>query len=74
MKRLMKRLDREPNRVYIRLMIYNWKQNGWPKFEYNPSAVEGDLFTFANLTGQISGCVQGLDKAAQSETIMDMWL
>ena len=55
-------------------MTYNWQQNGWPTFEYNLSAVEGDLFTFANLSGQISGCVQGFDKDVQSETIIDMMI
>ena len=72
--RLIESLDGEPNMVYIRLMNYNWQQNGWPEFEYNLADVEGDIFTFTDLSGQISGVVQGLEKGIQSETIVDVMI
>lgn len=55
-------------------MKYNWQQKGWPTFECNLSTLEDDLFTFADLSGQISGCLQGLEKDVQSETIVDMMI
>lgn len=60
--------------MYIRLMKYNWQQNGWPTFEYDLSAVERELFTFADLAGQVSGVLQGLEKSVQSETLVDMMI
>lgn len=55
-------------------MKYNWQHNTWPTFEYNLSTLEEDLFAFADLSGRISGCLQGLEKGIQAETIVDMMI
>lgn len=57
--------------MYIRLMRYNWQNKQWPEFEYDISGIEGGLLTFADLSGQISGVVLGLEKADQSEAVID---
>jgi len=52
-------------------MKYNWQQNQWPKFDYSLSDIEGDLLLFADLAGQISGVVRGLEEADQSEAVVE---
>ena len=72
--RLINCFDYEPNRVYIRLMKYNWQYKQWPEFEYDKSGIEGDLLTFADLSGQISGVVKGLGSTLQVEAVVDVMI
>ena len=55
-------------------MKYNWQFSQWPEFKYDLSEIEGDLLTYADLSGQISGAVKGLEDDAQSETIIDIMI
>ncbi len=52
-------------------MKYNWQFDQWPEFDYDLSEIEGDLLTFADLSGKISGVMQGLEVSRQSETVID---
>lgn len=53
-------------------MKYNWQQKDWRKFQYETTSIEGLLFEFAERTGRISGILEGLPEAMQTETMINM--
>lgn len=63
---------REPIRWYIRLMKYNWQQPDWPNFQYDLSAVEGDLLLFLEKSGRIGGLLDAMPDDLQAETVVEM--
>lgn len=62
----------EPNKLYNRLMSYNWQQKDWPNFTYDFHSIEDDLFLFAQKTGHVTGILKALPEDAQQETIIDV--
>ncbi|MFA7174223.1 MAG: DUF4172 domain-containing protein [Kiritimatiellia bacterium] len=55
-------------------MKYNWQHKRWPEFEYDISGIEGELLTFADLSGQISGVVNGLGSILQVDAVIDVMI
>ncbi len=53
-------------------MKYNWQQKDWRKFQYETTFVEMLLFEFVERIGRISGILEGLPKAMQTETMINM--
>tara|TARA_R110002012_G_scaffold286628_1_gene478263 strand:- start:7646 stop:8749 length:1104 start_codon:yes stop_codon:yes gene_type:complete len=53
-------------------MKYNWQQKDWRNFQYDTTAVEELLFEFSERTGRISGVLEGLPEAIQTETMINM--
>ena len=53
-------------------MTYNWQQPDWPDFKYDLREIEDLLFTFAERAGRVSGLLDALPEAAQTETTLDM--
>ncbi|WP_258137355.1 Fic family protein [Mucilaginibacter phenanthrenivorans] len=61
----------EPNRINIRLTMYNWQQKDWPNFTYNSSEIEEKLYLFSEKTGLISGVLKSLPENSQMDTIVE---
>ena len=74
LNRLINMLLFEPNICSNRLMQYNWQQSDWPDFCYDVTAVQDDLFAFADKSGQVSGLLKALPDQAQSEAILDVMI
>lgn len=53
-------------------MSYNWQQNDWTDFKYDPSAVEDIVLAFAEKVGVVSGIIGALPENIRSEAIIDM--
>lgn len=53
-------------------MTYNWQLPDWPEFQYDLTAIEEQLFLFAEKAGHISGLMQGLPNRTQEEAILDL--
>jgi Fic family protein len=53
-------------------MTYNWQLHDWPEFQYDLTAIEDQLFLFAEKAGHISGLMQGLPNRTQEEAILDL--
>lgn len=55
-------------------MKYNWQQDDWPHFPYQPDQFTEELFEFAHLTGHLQGLRKGLpaelDTDAQVERLI----
>jgi len=60
----------EPNNAYIRLMTYNWQQEDWPNFTYDPKRIEEVLFMFAEQAGRISGMEGALPEGDKMDIIV----
>lgn len=54
------------------MVRYNWQQNDWPRFSFELSKAEDDLFSFAQRVGHISGILKALPEETQMEAIIDM--
>jgi Fic family protein len=50
-------------------MKYNWQQGGWPRFEYDLSAVEDMLLAFAEETGHMTGVLNALPPDLETESL-----
>lgn len=53
-------------------MIYNWQQPEWPNFTYSLENVEELLFNYMSHAGQLEGYLEGLDRAEQIETVIQI--
>lgn len=53
-------------------MKYNWQQKDWSNFQYSTEAVEDLLYDFSQLTGRISGVLQGFSETEQAETMINL--
>lgn len=53
-------------------MRYNWQQKNWPNFQYRTNSIEDKLFDFAQRTGRISGVLEGLSEAEQTEALVNL--
>ena len=62
----------EPNKLPNGLMKYNWQQKDWPNFQYHTDVIEDLLFDFAQRTGRISGVLEGLSEAEQTEAMINL--
>ena len=51
-------------------MIYNWQKPEWPNFTYSLENVEDLLFDYMSRVGQLEGYLEGLDREAQLETVI----
>lgn len=55
-------------------MRYNWQQEDWPHFRYDPAVVQDDLLAFADKAGQVSGALKGLPEGTRTEAIIDLMI
>lgn len=62
----------EPNKPYIRLMLYNWQLSDWPDFTYQPGISEKLILEFLVKSGQISGILTGFPKDNQTELALEI--
>ena len=62
----------EPNKLYIRLMSYNWEQSDWPTFTYKEGKAGKILLDFLMKSGQMSGVLTGLAEGNQTELLLEM--
>jgi len=62
----------EPNKIFNRLMKYNWKQKDWPNFQYKTNTIEDSLFDFAQRTGRISGVLDGFSESEQTDAMINL--
>lgn len=53
-------------------MKYNWQQNDWTIFQYDPTGIDDTLFTLAERAGRVSGLLEGLSEDTKTETIINM--
>ena len=60
--------------AFIWLMPYNWQQSDWPNFTYEVGEIEGDLITFADKAGQITGMLKGLSETDRIEAMIQSML
>src|SRR6188768_230018 len=51
---------------------YNWEQSDWPTFKYSLSAIEDDLFLFAEKTGKVTGSLNALPDETKLEAVVEM--
>jgi hypothetical protein len=56
----------------IFLKRYNWEQPDWPTFKYSLSAIEDDLFLFAEKTGKVTGSLNALPDETKMEAVVEM--
>src|SRR4051812_23808206 len=63
----------EPNTDYNWLtMKYNWQQSDWPKFRYDPTAFQPDLYRYAEATGRLAGSFPHLSPEMQEQAILEL--
>ncbi len=65
-------LFNEPNRGYKQLMKYNWQQNDWPNFSYNPAELDKLILKFSEKIGRIGGLLDALPEDTQTDTLIDI--
>lgn len=67
-------LDFEPIIRDNRLMekSYNWQQKDWPNFRYDPSIIEGQIVSFAQKSGRLTGLLTALPESNQTESVVDL--
>src|SRR5690625_5045344 len=51
---------------------YNWQQSDWRNFTYSLDGLEGELFSFAEKIGRITGKWQSLPEDTQQEAVINM--
>lgn len=54
------------------MAVYTWQQDAWPGFRYQEQELEGDLFSFAERIGRVSGTYQALPEQAQQEALVQL--
>jgi Fic family protein len=53
-------------------MKYNWQQNYWPEFNFDPNKIEDTILLFMEKTGRVDGLLSALPESLQTETIIDI--
>lgn len=54
-------------------MLYNWQLKNWPHFTFELSgSCEKNLLSFAEITGRVSGLIEGLSEPVKLETVIEM--
>lgn len=53
-------------------MKYNWQQDDWPKFRYNPKELDALLLEFSEKIGRIGGLLDALPEGTQTDTLIDI--
>ena len=51
---------------------YNWQQKDWPNFRYDPSIIEGQIVSFAQKSGRLTGLLTALPESNQTESVVDL--
>lgn len=64
----------EPNKLYIRLMDYNWQQQDWPFFKFEAADIESVQIDFGLKSGQTEGKLDGLSEEEQNSIIVDIMI
>ncbi|RLJ80597.1 Fic family protein [Pedobacter alluvionis] len=64
----------EPNKLYIRLMQYNWELPTWPNFTFSIKEIEQYLYDFAQETGEVNALLKSLPDDVRQETLLEMIL
>ena len=52
-------------------MNYNWQLPDWPKFKYDIKGLEPQLLSYAQISGKLSGTLEGLGAPLRDETLID---
>ncbi|MGZ0707611.1 Fic family protein [Coraliomargarita sp. W4R53] len=55
-------------------MQHNWQFADWPSFRYDLTDLEADLLEYVDRAGLVSGAVQALPEAEQSDTIIEVMI
>ena len=53
-------------------MKYNWQQNDWPNFRYNPAELDTLILKFSEKIGRIGGLLDALPEGTQTDTLIDI--
>jgi Fic family protein len=53
-------------------MKYNWQQNDWPNFSYNPTELDALILEFSEKIGRIGGLLDALPEGTQTDTLIDI--
>ena len=62
----------EPNKLYIRLICYNWELPDWPDFSYHQPISEKLHAGFLFKSGHFFGFLKGFPKNNQTELILEV--
>ena len=55
-------------------MYYNWQQEGWPEFQFDPGIVEDIQLKFLLKSGQSSGRFSGITEAKKDQLLVEILL
>ncbi len=61
----------EPIKTNNRLMTYNWQQNDWPDFRFDPSAFADVLIECAEQSGKLAGLWAALTREGQTDVELE---
>lgn len=53
-------------------MKYNWQQEDWPHFSYNPEEIDALILEFSEKIGRIGGLLDALPEGLQTDTLIDI--
>jgi Fic family protein len=53
-------------------MKYNWQQSDWPKFRYDLTASQSDLYQYAEVTGRLAGSFPHLSPEMQEQATLEL--
>lgn len=53
-------------------MKYNWQQDDWPNFRYNPEEFDELIIEFSEKIGRIGGLLDALPEGTQTDTLIDI--
>jgi Fic family protein len=53
-------------------MKYNWQQDDWPDFRYNPEELHALIIEFSEKIGRIGGLLDALPEGTQTDTLIDI--
>lgn len=54
------------------MRVYNWQQEGWPQFRYNPEILKDALFAFAERNGLITGAWLAMPADTRQDVVVGM--
>lgn len=55
-------------------MSYNWQYKQWPQFKYDITVISDMAMAFSQITGEMTGVVQGLTNKAQQDALIRLMI